>query len=1088
MGVGLGNQITSLLGGFYLSFPSHGLNTIKIIHLILLFSSIAVFYVKFYVEQIIVAAVIAFYIMVVKTVAYALNKLFDSQNSQTIIEKDQKSESPLKPNEIILPPGIPLQLWEARHVLFTQEINTAAADLILSGFDPDQVFALVALINNGTVTPKTRLAKNEEEAHETLVTCCGKYYLLYFTREMLNKVVDRPQSILEIIICGLLAGVTVFAAGNVTDDPSLNVINCFSLVLSLFSLTLAPSTDNYSTTINDPYIKYTRCFTTCIFAGAQRLLYLVGIKYNIFLYMIFLLPILIYIGVVGHPILIIHWFFELANLYLCGICGSPTLVISILDFVLNCASYGIIYAIFKFIDNIKIRVLVLLIFISVVSQISFSNVIPNLRVFIKAILYIVFATCATAITVFAGNIPHIFLFVPCILCVTDLLLYYATSYSQYIVFHGKLFNIDNIYVFDSISLIRIFFISMYISKTYLDYESKYYTLLAGLCLFRISLSSPYIGFFITFVTSFLLNYDFQMENRLTSLFVGCLITIKMINIYRIIKSRFKFNSMGMLEEEFPQIITDLIIVLIIEYYPDIRSSFNTPFLAWSLLIGEPPKISNPFYIFSPPKPFSFFQSITRNRYNSFQSNDTSHNVELPVYVTLSDDLKRKINYYIQIGKFGLVFPDSFYMLMLDDMICIVHIISIGAHQCYFECRFLEYQSQTICHLGESSILEKVCIEEKRFGNTIHSLSFRFYAYEYIASDIKLNSLSMSKIQAENITAIPKEQMRYWCSIAALYIAIHIDEHCDPKKLLSSLNVDENHKDSTGDNTVQISTESQTHSDMIDEKTQTLHENYEYSESVNTLASEKCQISTKDILDHLYQYFQPMMSLYGTNTNVDKLTAKFCDKYNNSNPDQIKQIATYLSLYILDSTESENADVSKELTKFFNGNYSYTNSEIKSLIIATAQLFVVLLLMNSVGIAPDFPENEDDVNDDFYEELFEFIDECVETKTFSIDAKNIAQKLVHSEQPALLMQEDAEKAVILRYGTAEQKWNVFRLETGIIRGLWSTEASTILFDATVLSERSSIQFNGVLLRNITNQSCNPPIGYPVLVTNILPSII
>ena len=61
-----------------------------------------------------------------------------------------------------------------------------------------------------------------------------------------------------------------------------------------------------------------------------------------------------------------------------------------------------------------------------------------------------------------------------------------------------------------------------------------------------------------------------------------------------------------------------------------------------------------------------------------------------------------------------------------------------------------------------------------------------------------------------------------------------------------------------------------------------------------------------------------------------------------------------------------------------------------------------------------------------------------------------------------------------------------MESESIRGFWANEIRSILFLAMSSRERNSIQYNIHSLRNITNQSCNQPVGYPAYVSNIIDS--
>eukprot|EP00038_Savillea_parva_P002151 m.111083 g.111083 ORF g.111083 m.111083 type:complete len:2150 (-) comp10741_c0_seq1:114-6563(-) len=72
-------------------------------------------------------------------------------------------------------------------------------------------------------------------------------------------------------------------------------------------------------------------------------------------------------------------------------------------------------------------------------------------------------------------------------------------------------------------------------------------------------------------------------------------------------------------------------------------------------------------------------------------------------------------------------------------------------------------------------------------------------------------------------------------------------------------------------------------------------------------------------------------------------------------------------------------------------------------------------------------------------------------------------------------------VLLVRASPENK--VFRLNQESIRGLWASQQQELLYFRNVDAERGSIQNAKMVLRNIANQSCDQPVGYPIYISEI-----
>eukprot|EP01027_Heterolobosea_sp_BB2_P001910 GEZU01002852.1.p2 GENE.GEZU01002852.1~~GEZU01002852.1.p2 ORF type:complete len:117 (-),score=36.87 GEZU01002852.1:198-548(-) len=61
------------------------------------------------------------------------------------------------------------------------------------------------------------------------------------------------------------------------------------------------------------------------------------------------------------------------------------------------------------------------------------------------------------------------------------------------------------------------------------------------------------------------------------------------------------------------------------------------------------------------------------------------------------------------------------------------------------------------------------------------------------------------------------------------------------------------------------------------------------------------------------------------------------------------------------------------------------------------------------------------------------------------------------------------------------FRVIKLNRESVRGLWAGQQHELVFLQNQNSERGSIQQMKTVLRNIINQSCDLPVGYPVFVS-------
>jgi hypothetical protein len=152
---------------------------------------------------------------------------------------------------------------------------------------------------------------------------------------------------------------------------------------------------------------------------------------------------------------------------------------------------------------------------------------------------------------------------------------------------------------------------------------------------------------------------------------------------------------------------------------------------------------------------------------------------------------------------------------------------------------------------------------------------------------------------------------------------------------------------------------------------------------------------------------------------------------------------------------------------------------KAAILNCFRFSVIVLLLVAGGLGP----NESD-----HDELFRFMVDTEETyRALPLKSSEIAAMLRQGTTGIISMIAEEESVFLVRLATSQTKWAIFALESECIRGYWTNEAKSVLFFAISSRERNSIQMNVHSLRNITNQSCNQPIGYPAYVTDVIESI-
>jgi len=137
------------------------------------------------------------------------------------------------------------------------------------------------------------------------------------------------------------------------------------------------------------------------------------------------------------------------------------------------------------------------------------------------------------------------------------------------------------------------------------------------------------------------------------------------------------------------------------------------------------------------------------------------------------------------------------------------------------------------------------------------------------------------------------------------------------------------------------------------------------------------------------------------------------------------------------------------------------------------------------------------NGDEYDELtryFDYIKECEDTLVISHETDPKWKESILNDTPELVsLRRQVEdnnpevveyQIIILRL--KQVRFRAIKLNREGVRGLWTGQQQELSYLGNENSERGSIQQMKAVLRNLINQSCDPPAGYPIYVSPLATS--
>ena len=1122
--------LCTFTGGFILHRNDFWPNIVKT-------STLALFCLLFYIMlivdigqigRIIISFIVSTLILIIQMIVIFLNKLLD----KSIDLPENELELNQEPS---LPSGISAQLWSRRGILFNfaLTVDERAYILIQEGFSPEEIFRMMELIQSGEVTESTHIGPPSHRIKANLILINDQVVNIQFDREMVSRTFIRPPNLLYILGSYVVSFFMSYFSYNLRyfSSPFTAIYQMFIPATAAFSLLLPPSCDPYSTTLNDPSIGFTRSFFLGILTSLISLIDLIDVKIypgmstkvdpnviystssfflshrdlieieDILAYFCVVFPFLIFFGMIGHPITFIHYTLEVINKYAYGISGSS----SLLKAAISSGLFSILYVLSAFLlyyfNNSFFVILSIITGISFVIQFSFEDFTRHRINPCRTITNIFFIRLIrTLITALSSSLARFLLLkqmnvipISITIChvIIDIVIPYITSHQSYFIFHGKILESNKYFIFlrKWISYATVPFYLSYILENY----SLHYILSSLLIINALNTvhSVPHLYSFALIISTFCFQFEIPFQSLSLSLLISLIISRKLFKIARLICMSSKRYVIPdyLFSDPFTNTAKFILTVLFGYFkriFADISISISGSGIFWSILTGAPPQIFFGFgqiLLPSAPRPNCFYdESSRKNEHENFLNIAVDRPIESPVYVSLSKSLEKSLFSIITNLQLGIVNDDSFYLLVYNDLVSILHIISIESGCIRFQVRGLEYEQQTLCHDGELSVIQQIILEQTdSIGNLGHAFAFKFSMFSLISKSMELEMVNVSQYNFHDTvySVLGKNEIFIWIFRAISYIAIKKQNEF----------MDENNEDIN---------DFFNHIDNINDSNQILYVKYCLDNNIFSKDfiyfvyhhSEKApNYSTIKLIYDTFFYIFKKLNESQFNPGISSQNENREDNNNNQNQNNLN--VENIENNSNNDNSPHNGDNNHHngdflhnrindhlLVLLFNGIINDVDSEtFKDYIVETVRLGVLLNFNASIGLASS-TEDED---------FFDFIEESYNHPVLPITSDHFLEQASSIDDSLISIILMNNEAFILRFGLTTTSWAVFQMESELVRGFWANEARNILFDAIVSNERLSIQLNIRFLRNITNQSCNQPIGYPVLVSNINSSL-
>ena len=612
--------LTSLTGGFIFHRNDFWPNSIKIVVFLIFYILFLILLKKSKTSflKIVYSSIISLFFLFIKLIVVWFNSLLDNSVNVSPTSSDEEFS-------FVIPPGISGPLWENRKILFNERysMDDRAYQLVRFGFDVDEVFKLISLVQTGVVTSDIVDHAPSRRVKANIIVIFGKILNVNFDRESLSRTFSRPISSWHIFSGFILTFIASILISSIRDLSSLASSFFISLLysLSVFSMLLPPNCDPYSTSFIDPYISYTRIFHIIFFTflisileyiknNVPNFIFISEIQINlnvfsiinplidIFYYSFLLHPLLILFGLFGHPITTLHWGIESLNKYLFGISGSNSFFNSIGNFIWFFIVVLFVSS-FLSVGNNPISVGAS---ITIVTFITYFFNSLNCQEFMKNELFTAIGTSTlSGVTsllnwIIEPNALYFFFYLIIFFNFTiHIIIPYITSHELYFIFYGRVTIFSYLYDYFHYTTQYITtpaFLSLILVKYPL---SSFFSSLLIVHSLRISQTLPHIFCFALIIALKVLHDDLNINSISFCLLLSLLISRKFIKIIRLSRFWYKFRSINsnIFKDPFTdtyKFIKGVIYTELVSLFPHYLGGFSGPSFLWSLFTGAPMSI------------------------------------------------------------------------------------------------------------------------------------------------------------------------------------------------------------------------------------------------------------------------------------------------------------------------------------------------------------------------------------------------------------------------------------------------------------------------------------------------------------------
>lgn len=728
--------------------------------------------------NLIFSIVLGVLIMLYKIILWAINKFLLRSVSISRVE--------MKNIESNCPPDISENIWEMRDMLINPkpDLETVFNDLIGTGVDYNELMKLVHYIKD---TPNIE-ESDEIIENENIISICGRIYTINLKKEKMDNIFQLNHSFIYCICAGIMGFVTSYLTLYLNDQFKNRERWWVALVIgsSIFSIIHPPFYEPFQTSINDCWSGLSRPVGLTLLSGiwiglnkleknGKTITPFYDLTFNweriapyvhdICKWGIILFPIWVLGNMVGHPVSVVVSLIESVCRYVFGQNGVGGIPHMIIQLIRGGVSVVVVWLILEKKNNeIYISIsLAAATFISLFPLTLDKNILNKI---VKTIIGIIVGTWLAFLS------PYLFTYVIksdystikwiCFGCLifSDVVYPYIESCNKYFLCYVLLLKPIP---FGGIirEIFTQIFAPLFIASSILgsNLNNWYLSFIIVHSIYKAH-SEPTIFAFAVFISVATLYYDFDFKDKSINLFISLIIASKAEAIYKVIHTiynsrvlnRYFYDDWNILNDDYSPILNLLLYPLsrIISTFPSLDFILKVPSMIWGFITGGNLGVYLGIGYFTVPfsiRPYYFFdwpKTDETKIEDLFSKNIKEHPIEAPLYNSILQGLSKMFSDWVKAGLLGYVQVGDMFLIVSGNLSGFIHIISMEPNNIKIQFRGLEYKSQTICHEGESSSLQKLYDSFKIFPNFKHLNAFSNSSYELRTLNLSFESYDFSQ--------------------------------------------------------------------------------------------------------------------------------------------------------------------------------------------------------------------------------------------------------------------------------------------------------------------------------------------------------